>query len=597
MRGIKMKTGCLALAVIAVVLSGCGSESGDSKVFDFLISENETYEKESNDPSAYSMEDKASLYEGDDLSVVTMYLTVGYGNADDETNHTWTEINEKPLSYYEEKDIAEPYKCEAVLQIGDDVGPVKGEFGYGERVANATVRLRGEGASEQEQKSYRIDIKKGKGKWNDQKAIVLNKHMGDPLRVTNKLAYSLMEGIPGMISVRTRLVHLYVKDRTEGANGLFEDYGLYTQVEQINKTYLKNHGFDKDGQLYKAENFRWERSKDSIMLATSKEFKLENFEQYLEIKGNEDHTKLLELLDAVNQEDTGIQSIVEKYFDRENLYYWLGFQILTGNKETSSGNYYIYSPQVLDKWYFISGNNSDAFSDIYKKQQDVSYSPSWNTGIFTYADSVLFSRIFHDKQCREELTAAIEDLYRNYLKKERVEKEADRLREVAEPYIYSLPDALQARVTSEDYAIIMDNLAAEVDNNYQLYLKSLKKPWPFHILEPEQEDGKLMIRWEKSDLCQDSEKEEVTYRVELADHYEFDTCIFEESNVKGTSVETNSLPAGQYFLRIQAETASGEIQDAYEYYYTEQGTTIYGVQCFYVMEDGSIECLRYQEEE
>ena len=58
-----------------------------------------------------------------------------------------------------------------------------------------------------------------------------------------------------MIGARTQLVHLYVKDKTEGEDGLFQDYGLYTQVEQINKTYLKNHGFDNDGALYQVGKF------------------------------------------------------------------------------------------------------------------------------------------------------------------------------------------------------------------------------------------------------------------------------------------------------------------------------------------------------
>lgn len=46
-------------------------------------------------------------------------------------------------------------------------------------------------------------------------------------------------------------MHLYVKDNTEESGGKFEDYGIYTQVEQLNKTALKSHGLDSNGQLYK----------------------------------------------------------------------------------------------------------------------------------------------------------------------------------------------------------------------------------------------------------------------------------------------------------------------------------------------------------
>lgn len=60
-------------------------------------------------------QDNKSLYEEENNEVVTMYLTVGQGNEEDDTDHTWTEINSYPLSYYEEHSIT-PYKCEAVLQ-------------------------------------------------------------------------------------------------------------------------------------------------------------------------------------------------------------------------------------------------------------------------------------------------------------------------------------------------------------------------------------------------------------------------------------------------------------------------------------------------
>lgn len=63
--------------------------------------------------------------------------------------------------------------------------------------------------------------------------------MFEGLRFRNKLAYDLMKDIPQMISARTQFVHLYVKDETEGGSGVFEDYGLFTQVEQMNKTSEK----------------------------------------------------------------------------------------------------------------------------------------------------------------------------------------------------------------------------------------------------------------------------------------------------------------------------------------------------------------------
>ena len=245
---MKRKTAVGFAFLLALSLVGCAvSEEGSG----YLVSPDETYETVGASQEDYRLTDRDALYEEDDGEVVTMYLTVGKGNKEDGTDHTWTEVNSYPLEYYEENDL-EPYKCEAVLQVGDEAGPVDGEFGSADRTANATVSLRGSGASTWQQKSYRIKIKSGSGDWRDQKTISLNKHAADPVRFKNRLAYSLMTKIPQMLSCRTTFVHLYVKDKTQGEDGPFRDYGLYTQVEQVNKTYLRNRGFDSDGQLYKA---------------------------------------------------------------------------------------------------------------------------------------------------------------------------------------------------------------------------------------------------------------------------------------------------------------------------------------------------------
>jgi spore coat protein H len=171
------------------------------------------------------------------------------------------------------------YCVNGLLQVGDENGPVMGELGYGQNVPNATVSIRGQSSSKNEQKNYKITIKDNKGTWNDQKVINLNKHVSDYSRFTNKLCYDLMTQIPDMISLRTQFVHLYVKDMTEGGSGEFEDYGLYTQVEQLNKRALKSHGLDKNGQLYKVNYFEFYRYPDVIKLKNDADYDVEAFEE------------------------------------------------------------------------------------------------------------------------------------------------------------------------------------------------------------------------------------------------------------------------------------------------------------------------------
>ena len=112
------------------------------------------------------------------------------------------------------------------------------------------VRLRGATASTKPQKSYRITTIDTNKQVDGLKTFVLSKSYNDPYRYMNELCYELMEDIPEMFSTRTSLVHLYVKDKSEGGEDqLFRDYGLYTMIEPINMNYLKKRGLDNSGNL------------------------------------------------------------------------------------------------------------------------------------------------------------------------------------------------------------------------------------------------------------------------------------------------------------------------------------------------------------
>ncbi|WP_373218685.1 CotH kinase family protein [Ruminococcus sp. 5_1_39BFAA] len=528
-------------------------------------------------------DNKALYAEDDETSVVTMYLTVSSGNEGDNTNHTWTEINSHSNYDYEEMGVPR-YNVDAILQVGDENGPVEGEFGYGETVPNAAVQVRGQTSSRSQQKNYKIRIKEGKGSWREQRTIALNKHVGEPSRFRNKLAYDLMKEIPQMMSARTQFVHLYVKDETEGGSGEFEDYGLYTQVEQMNKTYLKNHGLDNKGQMYKVNFFEWYLYDDVMKLSTDSDYNEKAFERYIEIKGSDDHTKLHELLEEVNDYTIPIDEIVEKHFDLDNVFYWMGFQILIGNMDVGARNLYLYSPLNSEKWYFISWDNDSSFARKYKELKNYSDGESWEQGISMFSNLIIFNRMLKVEKYRKGLDDAIQDLRTNYLTEEKVRAKIESYRAVVKPYVYSEPDLEYAKVDEEEYDLVTDAMSKELETNYQYYLESLNKPWPFYVGLPEKRNGKLEFVW---DASYDYNNEEITYSFVLATDYEFTNVIASEDGLRLTGTTTDILPPGQYFIRVRARDESGYEQDCYDYYSTDYGKT-YGCRSFLVTEDGTI---------
>lgn len=575
----------------ALLLTACGSmEDAEDSTKDQTQTGSSKVEKaQTMDINAYHLRDKDVLYKNDDeTSVVTMYLTVSRGNSSENTDHSWEEINTYSAYDYKEMGV-DKYQVNGLLQVGTEDGPSAGEVGYGEVAPNATVNIRGQTSSRNQQKGYKIELKKNKGTWRGQRTLNLNKHQTDGLRFRNKLAYDLMKGIPEIMSLRTQFVHLYVKDETSGKT-VFEDYGLYTQVEQLNKTGLKAHGMDSNGQLYKINFFEFFRYEDVIKLEDDPEFDRTKFEELLEIKGNNDHKKLIEMLDAVNDNATPISKVLDKYFDTENITYWMAYMILTGNIDTQSRNVYIYSPQNSDKWYFIPWDNDAALKTTEFELNDFVDNGSWQIGISNYWGNVLFQRCLKSEDFRAQLDAAVRDL-KEYLSKDRMENMIVSYKEVVKPYVYRMPDSMNAPLTQEEYDTVAEALPAEVEANYQLYLDSLKKPMPFFIGVPLIQEGKLKINW---DIAYDFNAQDVSYTVEVAKDYLFEQVIFSKENLSIPEVETDIPEPGQYFVRVRAKNASGEVQDAFDYYVTDAGKN-FSMKCFYVQADGSVREDIYEE--
>lgn len=573
----------LLLAGLTVFLTGCSDAAGVG-VEKKESEANKVEKSESQQIQNYKLEDKNSIYANDDpASIVTMYLTVRQGSASENANHTWSEINEHSVYYYQDLGIAR-YQADAILQIGDENGPLPEEYGYGELIPNATVQIRGQTSSRREQKNYKIRIKDGKGSWREQQTIALNKHISEGLRFRNKMAYDLMKDIPQMMSARTQFVHLYVKDETEGNGAGFEDYGLYTQVEQINKTYLRSHGLDRNGQLYKINFFEYYYN-DVLRLKTDSDYDVNEFERLLEIKGNDDHTKLLSMINDVNDYNQNIQNVVDKYFDTENLMYWMAFHILIGNADTEARNYYLYSPLNSEKFYIISWDNDASFMRKEFEIRGTMDGYEWQKGISNYWGNVLYNRMFKEDEYREQLDRAVNDLKKNYLTEDKIRELADRYAAVTRPYLEVIPDIMYLPLTTEQYDSVLEAIPNEVEENYQYYMESLEKPQPFFIDVPIVEGENLVYRW---DAAYDFDGEEVTYTFELNDDFNFDNPIYKEENMILPTIALDKLSPGKYFIRVKAQNESGMEQVPFDYYMTEAGKE-YGVKCFYVLEDGSIE--------
>ena len=577
-----------ALMAILTVLScaGCETstpgESGQSQSSDSSQTHEQVKKSAEQSIDGAHLRDNESLYKVyDDSGVETMYLTVSRGNSSEGTDHSWSEINQYSADDYTAMGV-ERYKVNGLLQVGDEQGPVSGELGFGESVPNATVQIRGQSSSKFQQKNYKIELKSGKGKWRGQRTIALNKHVNDGLRFRNKMAYDLIKGIDQMMGLRTQFVHLYVKDETSGSDS-FDDYGLYTQVEQLNKTALQAHGLDKNGQLYKVNDFEFYRDEDVIRLADDPDYDQTKFEKKLEIKGDNDHTKLIAMLNDLNDYSVPMSEILGKYFDTENIAYWMAFQLLTGNIDTQNRNVYLYSPTNSDTFYLLDWDNDGM---LMRKEYEIRQradGQSWENGISNYWGNILLRRCLQTKSFRTALDKAVNDEYK-YMSAGRINSMVRQYRSIVEPYVQKMPDSMHEPLTSSQYDTVADQLHSEIEQNYQTYQTGFNKPMPFYIGKPTPANGKLRLNW---DVAYDFNDEDLRYAVTVSKDYAGDDVVFSQRDVVLPEAVMDMPGEGQYFIKVSVSNASGYTQDAFDHYIID-GNKIYGTKCFYVKADGSI---------
>lgn len=590
---MKNRYGVLAGTLLLLVLCLCGCKNDavpavqtDLSNLGTVIEKSEIQTEEN-----IHIRDKNLIYENqDNTEIVTMYLTVSTGNSAENTDHTWEEINTYSVYDYDSMGV-DRYQVAGLIQVGDENGLIPGELGYGQVAPNCTVQIRGQSSSLNVQKNYKIRLKDNKGEWRGQQTIALNKHQGDGLRFRNKLGFDLLSEIDEIMSLRTTFVHLYVKDTTAGADAKFEDYGIYTQVEQLNKTALERHGLDKRGHLYKVNFCEFYRYEDIIVPSDDPDYDLAAFEEILEVKGDDDHTKLIRLLERINDYSIPIETILEEDLDIENLSYWMAFQLLVGNVDTQSRNFYIYSPLNEERFYVLPWDLDGMFKRTEYNLMGRNDYTEWEKGVSNYWGNVLFRRCLQSETYRQKLDEAVEAIYTK-LTDGRIDAYAKTYSELLKPYIFSGRDALAMPVTVTQHNKIASSLTDEVKDNYQYYKESYDKPMPFFIGVPVREDDHYALQW---DIAYTFNTEPVSYTFELARDYTFRNPIVKVSDLRLPVTTFDLLPPGQYFIRVIAKDAGGQTQTAFDAYTTEGGK-VYGTKCFYVDQDGQIVEDLYVEE-
>lgn len=548
------------------ILAACSNEAEPPK---------EKYEAESVVPEVIEennkLEDDKRIYDRDvDRSIKSLYITVLPKDGSNDNSVSWYDLNNITNRYSEEY-------VKIIISEGteDGVGPKPEMFGYGEEIANAKMSLRGNTARYAPQKSYKIKLFEDTDLWQNQQTINLNKHSYDTSRLGNKLSFDLLEKIPNITSLRTQFIHLYVKDLTgETQQTSYEDYGLYTHVEQPNKLFLKSHWLDPDGYLYKVNFFEFQRYQNHIKSVSDPTYDKEQFEMYLEIKGREDHDKLISMIEDVNNMQIPIGEVIEKHFDLDNFLTWTAINIIMDNMDTNANNFYLYSPLNSEKWYMLPWDYDGAWQ--LERVEDTIR--PYQAGISNYWGSMLHNRYFRTEEHIQLLTDKVKEMSM-YVNAQTVENQLNDYAGIVKEFLIRAPDKEYLKGSNIHFETDLQRIIATPEQSVQRYLEDLEKPKPFYMNDVENDGKHLTFSWQ---ISYDLQGNDLYYDITVAKDPLLTQVIGRQENLLGNEFQMLKPEDGNYYWKVFVRDSEGNEQTSFDMYMDEGENFYYGIRQFEV---------------
>jgi len=203
-------------------------------------------------------------------------------------------------------------------------------------------------------KSFKLDFNEfvNGQEYDGLKKLNLNNNFKDPTMLREKVMYDFLN-INGCYAPRAHFANVYLNNQL---------WGLYTTVEEIDKTFLTSTFNDDKGNLFKGDP-----SGDLKWLGASQAL----YEPKYELKLNEgvnDWTDLINFINTLNNAPSGtLNSDLDTIFDSENFIKTWAAHNLFANLDSYIGsghNYYLYYDSLQTKFHFITWDCNEAFGNF-----------------------------------------------------------------------------------------------------------------------------------------------------------------------------------------------------------------------------------------
>lgn len=427
---------------------------------------------------------------------------------------------------------------------------------------NSIIRVRGNSSRGAAFKSYKIKFTTENDNYKGFTVLNLNKHVSDPSKIANKFSFDMMSQLDNMASLRTNFVKIYIRDASlpEGQSK-YVYYGLYTNIEQPNKDFLTSHGLDANGSLYKATSFEFHEY-DALKNVDDPSYDQAAFEEILEIREGNDHSKLIQMLKDINDMNIDFDVSFKKYFNEDNYLTWLAMNILLGNEDTLAHNFIMYNPTNSLTWYLLPWDYDGTFK--FGEADTDSKAPTSLQGVQRLTAVLLHRRYFLSSENVDKLTQKMDELLATTFSKTNVDKTIDGYLPVIESTLGKNPDVGLLRMEPNQLLNYVRGFYGEIKNNYDDYITALSYPTPVFTATPtENSDGTTYFTWESA---RDFKGDLIKYSIRLAKDPSMNQIIFAEDNLVVTEFTYNGDLQGTYYLEVRSIDSEGNSQYSLDTY-------------------------------
>lgn len=225
----------------------------------------------------------------------------------------------------------------------------------GVSLADCGVKIKGNSSynNPSVKKSFKLDFNEfvNAQNYDGLKKLNLNNSFKDPTLLREKLMFDFLNA-NGCYAPRAHFANVYINDQL---------WGLYTTVEEIDKTFLSNAFQDDKGNLFKGDpsgDLKWLGTQQSL------------YEPKYELKLNEslnDWTDLITFINTLNNTPTNLHQALNHIFDSENFIKTWAAHNLFANLDSYIGsghNYYLYHDSLTSQFKFISWDVNEAFGNF-----------------------------------------------------------------------------------------------------------------------------------------------------------------------------------------------------------------------------------------